>query len=528
MTSPISIPVSFPGVDQSQSSMAALANAVAQLSGNVGALGNSQRQQAQDQAGATAATQSAATQAIAFGQRLAGVANAVQNLTSRLGSHNTTAGLVGSIASTTTQFASMGAALGPQGAVIGGIVGLGLAVHDLAEQQTTAAERTQALTDANAQLGHQAQETTRQLAAELVADETLYREHAAAVTSFWNTVTGNTARALSRLRDDRAQIEHDTRAAREAYEAGDQGADGLGGLHYGSGGGFGARPTDDDVTRLTGRGATGPAARHGGGGGGDPVAAAAAAARERQQEAERIAAEQLAVITEHQTKLVQEQELAEQALAATKAQAAEDATKATLRESEARERYYTQLAHYQEQERRWAAETAHQREAQTQEASSAASAVIGNLTNVFTLMAEGQASAAQGAELLLAGFLQYISQRATIEALAQVAQGIGSYPDFGGMALHFAAAAAWGAVAVATGVGGAALASDAQSKGAAAESKAQQSPASPQSSDTQATKGNSTVVINWNAPVVTGQTEAQLGRTMRRMVDRATTRWANG
>ena len=34
-----------------------------------------------------------------------------------------------------------------------------------------------------------------------------------------------------------------------------------------------------------------------------------------------------------------------------------------------------------------------------------------------------------------------------------------------------------------------------------------------------------TYVINWNAPIVTGQTEAQLGRTLRRMTDRAAQRY---
>jgi hypothetical protein len=74
--------------------------------------------------------------------------------------------------------------------------------------------------------------------------------------------------------------------------------------------------------------------------------------------------------------------------------------------------------------------------------------------------------------------------------------------------LHFAAAAGWAAVAIATGVGGAALASDAQSKGAAAQSQAQSQPSSPQPHSGNEKGGGNTYVINWNAPVVTAQTEA--------------------
>jgi len=508
--------------------MRALAAAVAGLGEKVGTLGTAQQRQNESQQQSTTSMDRAAAQGIQFTQRIAGVSNAIQSLVSRLGSHDTTAGLVGSIASTTAQFASMGAALGPAGAVGGAIVGFTVSLNELAQAQTTAAEHTHALTEANAQLGHQAQETTRQLAAEVVADETLYREHAEAVTSFWNVVTGNVARALSRLRDDRAQLQHDIQQEREAYEAGDAGASGLGGLSAGpSGRQFGRLPTADDVTAMTGRGATtGHAARRSGGGG-DDMESAAAAARDRRAEAQRLADEEYAQHLEEQNKLLEEQQLLQQ-------RGQEDAERSVhmreeqqRQEAEQQRRYQDQLAHFHEQQRRWDQENAAIQQRNTQQASEATSAVLGNLTNVFTTLAEGQTNAAQAAELLLAGFLQYISQRATIEALAQVAAGIGAYPDFGGMALHFAAAAAWGAVAVATGVGGAALSSDAQSKASAAQQQSQEKPASPQHEGTSGDKA-ATYVINWNAPVVTGQTEAQLGRTMRRMINRAEQRYPTG
>ena len=122
-------------------------------------------------------------------------------------------------------------------------------------------------------------------------------------------------------------------------------------------------------------------------------------------------------------------------------------------------------------------------------------AIITNMTSVFSLMAQGQADAAQAGEPLLAGFLQYISQRATVEALAQVAQALGSYPDMGGMALHFAAAAGWAAVAVASGVGGAALQSDAQSKAQAAQAQQSSKPAEPSGGGGNEKGGSNTYVI---------------------------------
>jgi hypothetical protein len=219
----------------------------------------------------------------------------------------------------------------------------------------------------------------------------------------------------------------------------------------------------------------------------------------------------------------------------TKAEAeAERAYQAEIRRTQQAQAEADQLRHKEtqqalrdeEQTKQKLAQEAQQRSQQGQQVTSE---IIGNLTNVFTLMAEGQANAAQGAELLLACFLQYISQRATIEALAQVAQGIGSYPDFGGMALHFAAAAAWGAVAVATGVGGAALASDAQSKGAAAQAQAQQ-PAAPQHTPSSNDKaGGGTVIINWNSPVpMTPQAAQAAVRPLRRYIEQSAQRFPNG
>jgi hypothetical protein len=161
-----------------------------------------------------------------------------------------------------------------------------------------------------------------------------------------------------------------------------------------------------------------------------------------------------------------------------------------------------------------------------QEAQDGTTQIIGNLTSVFTQLANGQADAQASMEMLLASFLQYIGQRATVEALAQVALAVGSYPDPVGIAEHAAAAGLWGAVAVAAGVGAGALQSDAAAHMNAMQSHADSAPASPYHDPHGGGGGGSnTYVINWNAPIVTGRTEAQMGRQLVRVVQRATQRY---
>lgn len=57
-------------------------------------------------------------------QRIQGVAGSIQSLVSALGSGDRTAGLIGSVAGATAQFAAMGSLLGPAGTVAGAIIGL--------------------------------------------------------------------------------------------------------------------------------------------------------------------------------------------------------------------------------------------------------------------------------------------------------------------------------------------------------------------------------------------------------------------
>lgn len=65
----------------------------------------------------------ATARAIDFTTKLSGAANAVQSLAGQLGVQGGAAGLIGSIAGTSASMAQLGAMAGPQGALVGGIVG---------------------------------------------------------------------------------------------------------------------------------------------------------------------------------------------------------------------------------------------------------------------------------------------------------------------------------------------------------------------------------------------------------------------
>lgn len=107
-----------------------LAQQLQSLAVSVSTLANAQTRNAGATRSVVSASNAAATattnltqQAQQGVQRFAGLANAVQSLVGHLGGHDRTAGLVGSIASTTAAFAGMGSSFGPIGTGIGLIVG---------------------------------------------------------------------------------------------------------------------------------------------------------------------------------------------------------------------------------------------------------------------------------------------------------------------------------------------------------------------------------------------------------------------
>jgi hypothetical protein len=185
-------------------------------------------------------------------------------------------------------------------------------------------------------------------------------------------------------------------------------------------------------------------------------------------------------------------------------------------QQEERERALAGLEAYETELRRQEDLAAAHQQVVTENVQSTMGSVIGSMTEVLGQLAQGNATVEESAKLMLAAFLQAMSQRAQIEALAEVARAISSYPDVAGIAIHAAGALAWGAVAVATGVGAGAISSDV-SKAQAARKEAEK-PAAPAKSSGSGGSGGQTIVVNFNSPVVTAQTEAGLGVSIRNTI----------
>lgn len=534
MTDGIEIPVSFPGAGPASDEMGRLARTTEEMD----------RAQAQS-----------ARSAIAFGQRLAGVANSVQALVGQFGGGSHTAGLIGAIANSTVQFAQLGAALGPGGAMVGAIVGVAIpAIHEMSEAMHVAEVQAHETAASVADMVS-AYESTREAAelqARLSDGTATLSERLDAATAAQARYTDAVAHQvdLERRLDDLQRQEQsrtsqillgisaeemqrraDVEATQREIEAShahvaqlqaeaEQASTTAGSLQAL------ADAAEDAAHR---REAGNPHARSGGGGGpsadevqGDAISEALARRHDAEAlaiaDAERAAEEQRKQI-EDEIQLRHEQgEAAE--FAAQKAMDAADRERAHDDEVMASRRaaYQDQLAAFQEMQAEQAATT----EAITAQAQSAFGTIMSDMARVLAQMAEGNATAEEGAKLMLAAFLNYISQVAGIQALAEVARAISSYPDFGGIAAHIAGALAWGAVAVATGVGGAAVSADV-SKAQQARHEAEK-PAAPQSGGGGESKPN-TYVVNFNQPVVTAQTHAQLGRELEGMLGASRARY---
>lgn len=539
MTEPINIPVQAPGAADLSRVIAQLSGSVSQLAENINQSATAERSDTDATQANTQAKSANAQAALAFGQRIAGVANAVQSLVSQMGGTNHTAGLIGALANSTVQFAQMGAALGPEGAVVGGIVGALIpALQQLIQVQDAAADSARQHAQAERDLAEAAAGATdlrirngagtdHEIAVATQAQMVAIQELQATMADLNTVRSGNAASIASYARGIAYQIQHG--------DSTDHLIDQMQERIAGAQREIDRLQSTTGTSDTTGLAALGPGhevaiahptaapAHHAGGSGPSP------------EEAE--TARLLALLQQTNETRQLGQQIADayhtESQEGTKAETeAERAYQAEIRRTdrlraEADQHRHKEIQNALREEEQTKNKLRQEAQQRTQEGEQATSAIIGNLTNVFTLMAAGQANAAQGAELLLAGFLQYISQRATIEALAQVAQGIGSYPDFGGMALHFAAAAAWAAVAVATGVGGAALASDAQGKASTAAASASQ-PASPQGGGDNGKSGGNTIIVQFNSPVITAATTAQLARPIRRMIEQSAQRFPGG
>jgi hypothetical protein len=498
------------------------------------------------------ATTAAATQAIQFTQRVGAAANAVQSLATAFGSHGQTAGLIGRTAASAAAFAQLGSVLGPGGTLVGGILGAAIpafqglsAAEDAARvsaQQLTASLST-LITRTREAYAAQAQMDTLSAGGGSIAEQSAFTQQAEQRRQLIERALGGDAGAIRELRAAglTGRSDSDPSAFARVREA--------------LGGGRATELDDSEREMLRSRAdfttdrvheriglqeqaietqtdtrTTSPT--RGGGGGGDRLG------QQRQFRSgmntditqELDATAQLLALEEERRQslraLREQRDSDAEAAARNAEQEQADLDKAiegirVLKEEESAAAQARKESEEQELERMEADSERKKAlyEQQIQAYQEVTGVLVNGLVKASEAIADGSASAEEAFKGLLGSFLQYISQRAALEAAAEFAQAIGSFAsyNYAAGAQHLAAGALWAGVAVATGVGGAAIARPSV--------PTEQGPARPPTSDGTSDRGGGTTVINWNSPVVTAQTEATLGRQVGEMVEAAQQRF---
>ncbi len=494
-----------------------------------------QAAQATQQA-ATSATQ-AATAAINFTQRLQGAASALQSVATAAGSTSGGAGAVARLAATTAQFAQMGMLLGPGGAVIGGIAGFVAGIRGMRQEQEQATVAALAHATALRETADAAADAVRAAGTD---EARLSRAEG----------TAQAARARREATQRRERFEAGAFAPEEAAQAAEYYREQQARLDrtrlHAAEGSTASEILAGSETQYTERLSEAEAAaagyeetqrrdtnRRGGGGGAsrstkDPNEAmenAEEALARYEEDAARIQEQEeahYAVLAELAAKRREDEQSAMDAYAedlsaqADGVRALAEAEKAAFVEREeqlqAQDELDAEISENKKERQRQAIE----------EYQEVTGTLVDGLVKASEAIADGSASAEDAFKGMLGSFLQYISQRAALEAAAEFAQAIGSFAsyNYAAGAQHLAAGALWAGVAVATGVGGAAI---------ARPSAPAQEPARPASSgDRGGSGGNVTTVVNFNQPVMTAQGNAELGRIVNRAAAAGEQRFPGG
>lgn len=176
------------------------------------------------------------------------------------------------------------------------------------------------------------------------------------------------------------------------------------------------------------------------------------------------------------------------------------------REMEKQRREAARLRREQERQLREAERAHEQFVDQTQ---SALQPVVTSITKAFAEIAAGTKSVEEAFQGLLASFLEYAAEQAAISAAREYAEAIAAFASYryDQGAQHLAAGVAFTAVAVAAG--GASI--------AVSPPSGINQPASPQANAAVAA-GPQNVTINWNSPVITAGTRAELGREIGNLI----------
>jgi hypothetical protein len=509
---PIQIEVTFDGASEATRELGRVSQGIS----NVG--------QTADRAGVTIESFSRGFQNTA--QRIQGVAGAVQTLASTFGSENRTGSLVASVAGATAQFASMGAMLGPTGAVVGGIAGLAAGLFNVVTASDSSRSAIEQLRETMQNATTDADRYAAALA--LVRGE----DEAAARSERARAIRGENWAALN-LPNEELRAEIRAREA-EINQLIDQ---------YGAAAESGTRVSAlrEDIRRLEilssvesettifgePAAASAPARRGGGGGGrrGRDVFEMLGGAASNEDiagisaEFERLAAERA------------EREAEANALIEEKRNAHYEALKEMAIEAQdaelERQREVNEALAEMENERQERIREGQLAMKENQEADEERSlerrrslngelmGLLGDATMAFgkslAAIATGEQTAEEAFQGLAKAFLEMISQYATLKAATEFADAAASFAkyDYAGGAAHIGAGVAFTAIAVATGVGAAAIGS------------APSAPARPEAGGgTEAAQGGD-VVINWNSPVITAGTQAELGRELQAAVSAA-------
>lgn len=468
-------------------------------------------------------------------QRMQGVASAVQTLTSAMGSENRTAGLIASIAGTSAQFAAMGAMLGPAGAVGGAIAGMVVSINQLASASDAAASAASRHSEA------------MQRVAQINRDVHLSRlENAVRTGEGLDEFSEDELRAARINRgEDRARLSRDPTLV-ERFTDMLAGVDADGRAEGAARLGREIDHIDENLreriermrTNMTREASASRATirtmedrlagggRRGGGGSGGPSPAEEAIARElasREEVAERARRLQEELDEEEEKRL--DDSLARQAAHEEERIALMNERLDAAREFAEEELDIEVQALERSERQRNAAARAEREESETRAQAAQAereeiAAMLGEMaSNTIQLLSqavakiiEGEMSAEQAFAAMGQAFLEMLSEFATLQAAKEFALAAGSFAsmDYGGGAAHIGAGLAFTALAVATGVAGAAIGGPPNT------------PARPEAGNTIVEGGGGgNVVINWNSPVVTAGTRAELGREILTMTSEA-------
>jgi hypothetical protein len=532
---PINIAVEFEGADEAASSTDRLVAVLEQLAQKLSATSEKgdraakavddlkKREQEAEKAAKdlAQAQQQAVQKSIEFTSRIAAATGAIQSLAAAMGTQSDAAGLVSRVAATTAAFTQLGSSLGPVGAAVGAALGI----------VTSAVE---AVAGAQEEAARQAAEHAEQLRATAVA-----AEEAAEAMRRYQSAGSRVSRAGQGESDDAAQAQvsrslrgqfTDASDARTAIRLIDEHIEQLRESTTANRAFADAQIENLQAARANAEEAIGVFERI------DGYASDAADSHRGAAEAAHEHAEALRWIAQWEDQLYEgeraaqelqlERDMIDALGGVADAQAVvnglveefnEEKQKAldlVEQEGEAQERLKEKTVEAAEEMADAREKALNAAQEQVEEYGEVTKLLVGGITDAVAAIVEGTKSSEEAFAELLAGFLAWISEKAAINALAEAAEAIGSYPDPVGMATHAAAAAAWGAVAIAAGAGSAAAGAGARAAGRAREAEAE--PERGRSGD--GGGGGGSVVINWNAPVYTSGQRAEMGRELQQMI----------